>query len=211
MAFYNERLPIDNAFGSMGGPMRRTEVVILGSGFEERNAVWANSRRKYNAGYALRKIDDIATLTDFFEDVRGRQHSFRLKDHLDFKSCKPLQDVTPFDQVIGTGDGVTTQFQLRKKYGTIDPYYRDIQLPIVGTVRVAIDEVEQELDTDFTISGQTGIVIFASPPLLSPVTTITAGFNFDVPVRFDTDHLNISHAAWEAGEIPDVPLIEVRI
>jgi uncharacterized protein (TIGR02217 family) len=210
MAFLNVRLPVDVAFGTMGGPMRRTEVVIMGSGFEERNAVWANSRRKYNAGYGLRKRDDIATLIAFFEDVRGRLNSFRMKDLTDYKSCLPSETVSPLDQAIGEGDGVTTQFQLVKSYGLSNPYLRPIYLPITATVRVALDGVEQTQGVDYTVGNQTGIILFAFPPT-SGGTEVTAGFEFDVPVRFDTDHLAINLAAWDAGEAPDVPLIEVRI
>ena len=53
MAFDNVRFPVAISRGLAGGPERRTDVVMTASGREERNARWANSRRKYNAGYGV--------------------------------------------------------------------------------------------------------------------------------------------------------------
>ncbi len=72
-----------------GGPERRTDVVVLGSGHEERNSRWANSRRSYNAGYGVKSLDDLHAVIAFFEERRGRLHGFRWRDHADWKSCPP--------------------------------------------------------------------------------------------------------------------------
>ena len=50
MAFHEARFPTNQSFGSVGGPERRTEIVTLANGFEERNTPWAHSRRRYDAG-----------------------------------------------------------------------------------------------------------------------------------------------------------------
>ncbi len=63
MTFHEVRFPTAVAFHTTGGPERKTEIVALGSGFEERNGVWANSRRRYDVGSGVRTLDDaIASL-----------------------------------------------------------------------------------------------------------------------------------------------------
>lgn len=208
MAFDNVRFPTSVSRGSTGGPERRTEVVVLGSGREERNSRWADSRRRYEAGVGIKSLDDVHEVVAFFEERRGRLHGFRWKDHTDFKSCAPQATVTPFDQAIGTGDGVTLEFQLVKSYGTgLRNYLRTITKPVSGTVMIAVDGVESNA---FAVDDLTGIVSLepsAMPPFGS---VVTAGFEFDVPVRFDTDQIRINLANFQAGDIPDIPIVEIR-
>ena len=206
MAFDNVRFPVAISRGLIGGPERRTDVVMTASGREERNARWANSRRKYNAGYGVKSLDDIHAVVAFFEERRGRLYAFRFKDHTDFKSCKPSAVVSATDQVIGTGDGVTTTFQLTKTYGTARPFARPVTAPVLGTVLLSINGVAT---TQFSVDVTTGLVTFNSAPQASAI--IAAGFEFDVPVRFDTDQIKINLAHFAAGDIPDIPLLEVRL
>ncbi|HUD52857.1 DUF2460 domain-containing protein, partial [Parvibaculum sp.] len=139
MAFHEIRFPTDIAFGATGGPERRTEIVTLGSGAEERNSAWAHSRRRFNAGLGLRSLDDVHALIAFFEARHGRLNGFRWKDRADFKSCAPGADISPTDQAIGTGDGTARVFQLAKAYGSGGiVYMRTIRKPVAGTVRVAV-------------------------------------------------------------------------
>jgi len=201
--FDDVRFPLSISRGLSGGPERRTDVVMTASGREERNARWANSRRRYNAGYGVKSLDDISAVIAFFEERRGKVHAFRFKDFTDFKSCPPSQVVSATDMVIGTGDGMTTVFTLVKTYGEARPYPRAITAPVAGTVVVAVNGTAT---TAFTIVG--GVVTFASAPSVG--ATITAGFEFDVPVRFDTDDIKINLSHFAAGEIPDIPLVEVR-
>jgi uncharacterized protein (TIGR02217 family) len=209
MAFDEIRFPAAISRGATGGPERRTDVVAMGSGFEERNSRWAHSRRRYNAGYGLRSLDDLHSATAFFEERRGKLHGFRWKDHADWKSCAPSQAVTATDQAIGVGNEAAATFQLVKRYGSgIRDYVRVISKPVAGTVLVAVNGVET---TAFILDSTTGIVTFNAGNIPAAGAAITAGFEFDVPVRFDTDRLAINLAAFEAGEIPDIPLVEVRI
>lgn len=205
MAFHEVRFPTGIAFGSKGGPERRTIVVTAGSGAEHRNSQWANSKRRYNAGYGVKSDQDIYTIIDFFEDRRGRLHGFRWKDRFDFKSRGPRDAVTATDQQIGVGDGVETQFQLSKTYGTSSPYVRAIKKTVTGTVKVSLDDVEQM--AGWTVDDTTGIITFSVAPGNGVI--IKAGFEFDVPVRFDTDYLEINMAAFAAGQIPDIPIVEL--
>jgi uncharacterized protein (TIGR02217 family) len=210
MQFHEVRFPTALSFGSIGGPERRTDVVTLASGFEERNTPWAHSRRRYDAGIGLRSMDDIDTLIAFFEARRGQMFGFRWKDWADFKSCKPSVQVSATDQVIGTGDGVVTAFALRKAYVSGDAVYlRPVAKPVAGSVVVALDGVAQVEGVDFTVDAATGVVSFLAVPALG--VPVTAGFEFDVPVRFDTDRIQTSVATFRAGEVPDVPVVELRV
>src|SRR6185295_1425466 len=184
MAFHEIRFPTAVAFGSSGGPERKTEIVTLGSGFEERNAVWANSRRRYDAGLGVKTLDDLHAVIAFFEARLGRLHGFRFKDFADWKSCAPSATPAPADQSIGTGNGTATAFALSKTYTSgAGSWTRAIKKPVAGTVRVAKAGVEQM--SGFTVDTTAGVVTFAVAPANG--AAITAGYQFDVPVRFDTD------------------------
>lgn len=210
MSFHEERFPSGLSFGSIGGPERRTDVVTLNSGFEERNTPWAHSRRRFDAGVSMRSLDDLQLLIAFFEARRGRMFGFRWKDWSDFKSCAPSKTVGILDQAIAVGDGVRTEFQLCKSYRSGDQEYcRDISKPVAGTVVLAIDGVEHFEGEHCSVDIGSGVISFKDAP--SETAVITAGYEFDVPVRFDTDRLELSAAGFEAGEIPSVPVVEVRI
>ena len=212
MTFHEVRFPTGIAFGATGGPERRTEIVTLASGAEERNTRWADSRRRYNAGYGVRTLDDLHAVVAFFEERRGRLHGFRWLDRIDWKSCAPGAEPDPEDQGIGTGDGETARFQLAKTYGALHaPWRRTIRKPVAGTVRVAVDGVEKAAGSDWTVDPATGIVTFAGPAIPADGALVTAGFAFDVPVRFDTDSLDVNLTSFAAGEIPAIPLVEIRV
>ncbi|MBE9635713.1 DUF2460 domain-containing protein [Salipiger mangrovisoli] len=210
MSFHETRFPADLSFGAMGGPERRTDVVELSSGHEERNTPWADSRRRFDAGLGLRSLDDIAQLLAFFEARRGQLHGFRWKDWSDFKSCPPSGTVAAIDQVIAHGDGARRVFQLTKTYRSGSASYaRPITKPVAGTVLAAVQDVEMQEGVHFEIDCSTGLVTFAEPPLAG--VEVSAGFEFDVPVRFDTDRISVSVASFQAGQVPDVPVVELRV
>ncbi|WP_417259019.1 TIGR02217 family protein [Celeribacter sp.] len=210
MAFHDVRFPANLSFGSVGGPERRTDVVTLANGFEERNTPWAHSRRRYDAGLGMRSLDDIETLIAFFEARQGQMFGFRWKDWSDFKSCAASAAVAYDDQEIAKGDGETLTYQLNKLYasGTAS-YRRPIIKPVFGTVVVGTGGVELQEGIHWTVDINTGLITFDSPP--EEDIPITAGFEFDVPVRFDTDRIATSVASFQAGEVPNVPIVEVRV
>jgi len=210
--FHDVRFPLAIGFGSSGGPERRTDIVLLASGHEERNSRWADSRRRYNAGTGVRSLADLHELLGFFGERRGRLHGFRFRDRADWKSCAPEDAPAASDQTIGEGDGLLAAFQLVKEYGqAFGPYRRTIAKPVVGTVLVAVDGVAQSEGTDFALDSPTGIVTFQAGHIPAEGAEVTAGFEFDVPVRFDTDRLDINLASFEAGDAPNVPIVEIRV
>lgn len=210
MDFHEVRFPASLSFGSVGGPERRTDVVTLANGFEERNTPWAHSRRRYDAGLGMRSLDDIETLIAFFEARRGQMHGFRWKDWSDFKSGKASAAVSFDDQVIATGDGQAVEFRLLKTYRSgAFSYARPITKPVSGSVRVGIEQDEMREGVDFEVDTATGLIRFVHPP--AETMQISAGFEFDVPVRFDTDRIQTSVASFQAGDVPNVPVVEVRV
>lgn len=210
MAFHEVRFPANLSFGSVGGPERRTEIVTLANGYEERNTPWAQSRRRYDAGLGLRSLDDVAALLEFFEARRGQLHAFRWKDWADFKSCKPSGTVSALDQGIGQGDGERTEFALAKTYDPFGtPFVRFITKPVAGTVSVSLSGDPAAEGVDWVLDPASGVVRFALPPDLGVM--VTAGFEFDVPVRFDADRIAVSVASFQAGDVPSVPVVEVRL
>jgi uncharacterized protein (TIGR02217 family) len=211
MSFHEVRFPTAISLGSSGGPERRTDVVTLGSGFEERNSRWANSRRSWNAGYGVRSLDDLYTVIAFFEERRGRLHGFRWKDPADWKSCAPGAPATALDQNIGIGNGTTATFQLAKAYGSAHlPWTRVISKPVSGTIKLAIAGVTQS-SANFTVDVTTGRVTLLAGHIPAAGAAVTAGYEFDCPARFDTDKLDINIHGFNHGTIPHIPLIEVRL
>ncbi len=207
MAFHEDRFPDNISRGARGGPERRTQIVELASGDEERNASWANSRRRYDVAYGIRRADDLAAVVAFFEARNGRLHGFRYKDWADYKSSLPSQPVTPTDQLIGTSDGIVTSFAVLKHYTSgAQTWTRAIAKPVVGSVRVALDGVEQM--SGWSADTTTGVVSFDTAP--GAGVAITAGFEFDVPVRFDTDTLDVTLDIERLGSITSIPLLEIR-
>lgn len=209
MAFHDIQFPATLSFGSLGGPERRTEIVTLANGHEERNTPWAQARRRYDAGLGLRSLDDVETLIAFFEARQGMLHGFRWKDWADYKSCPASRAATALDQPLGMGDGAQTVFSLAKTYRSGSwASTRLIAKPVAGSVRVALGGTEMAEALHWTLDADAGTITFADPP--GAGAEVTAGFEFDVPVRFDTDLIQVSVASFKAGDVPKVPVIEVR-
>jgi uncharacterized protein (TIGR02217 family) len=210
-AFHEILFPLDIALKSAGGPQRRTDVVALGSGREERNARWAHSRRRYDAGYGVKTHQALSQAIAFFEERRGRLYGFRWRDRLDHSSSAPDAAVTAVDQIIGYGDGVAATFALCKIYGAdYAPYQRPIEKPVAGSVRIAVGGTEASEGVDFAVNEANGIVTFLAGHIPPLGAVVTAGFMFDVPVRFDTDYLEVDLSAFAAGAIPKIPVVEIK-
>ena len=208
MAFDEVQLPLKVAYGSSGGPQFLTEVVTVHSGHERRNQCWSQARRRFAARTGVVTAADGHVLTSFFLARAGRARGFRLKDWCDFTSAQDGVSAPSWDdQIIGEGDGVTLQFQLVKEYGSAGVVHqRAIRKPVSGTVRVGVDDLEYQ--SEWAVETTTGIISFTQAPSVGAV--IKAGFAFDVPVRFDTDRLNVDTKIKNLAEA-EIPLIEVRV
>lgn len=208
--FHDVRFPLRLALGTSGGPVRRTDIVSLSNGRENRNRRWRDARRHYDAGSGIRSIGDLYAVLAFFEARAGQLYGFRFRDPLDFKSCAPDVAITAADQVIGTGDGVTAVFPLIKTYGDAGgASVRDIAKPVAGTVLVSVDGVVAA-PADFTLDVASGRVTFVPGKIPLDGAVVRAGYEFDVPVRFDTDRIDVDLAQFQAGRIPSIPLVEIK-
>ena len=205
--FHDILFPIKMARGATGGPVRSTSVKTSASGKEARNTALYNSRRRYEISSKGSNIDELSEIIDFFEARMGRLYAFRFKDPLDNKSCAPSSVPSGMDQEIGTSDGAETAFQLVKKYGDAKgEYVRKITKPVLNSVIVSIDGLTIS-PTEYTVDYQTGSLTFNAAPTSG--ATIKAGYQFDIPVRFDNDALDFALDGFGAGHLSSIALLEV--
>lgn len=208
--FHEVRFPLRLTLGTSGGPVRRTDIVSLSNGRENRNRRWQDARRRYDAGSGLKAVEDLYAVLSFFEARAGQLYGFRFRDPLDFQSGPPGAAIAATDQVLGTGDGVRSTFQLVKTYADAGgAMSRDIAKPVAGSVVVAVNGAAVA-PSAVSVDATTGMVTFQSGHVPPMGAAVTAGFAFDVPVRFDTDRLDIDLAQFQAGRIPTIPLLEIK-
>jgi uncharacterized protein (TIGR02217 family) len=208
-SFHEVRFPLRLSLTVTGGPVRRTDIVNLSNGRENRNQRWQNSRRSYDAGSGIRSVADLYEVLAFFEARAGEMYGFRFRDPVDWKSCAPGAAIAATDQALGIGDGTTAAFQLVKAYGDGEAkWLRTIAKPVAGSVTVALDGVVADGAT-YGIDPATGLVVFSAGHLPGDGVAVTAGFEFDVPVRFATDRIDVNLQAFNAGRIPTIPLTEI--
>ncbi|QFY59504.1 TIGR02217 family protein [Rhizobium grahamii] len=207
--FHEVRFPLRLSLSTSGGPVRRTDIVNLSNGRESRNSRWRDARRSYDAGSGLRSVADLYEVLEFFEARSGELYGFRFRDPVDWTSGRPGMPVSATDQLIGTGDGVAANFSLTKTYGdSAAASLRRIFKPVAGSVVVAVSGVPQP-EGAFACDPATGIVAFAPDRIPPPGAVISAGYEFDVPVRFATGRIDINLSAFNAGRIPTIPLTEI--
>lgn len=157
-------------------------------------------------------MSELSDLVKFFHLCRGRAHSFRYKNWLDYKSCDAEEEITPFDQILGVGNGVTTDFQLQKTYELYGlpelSIEKPIYKPVSNTIVVSADNTPLTINTNFIVNYSTGIVSITPAPLSGVV--LRWGGEFDLPCRFDIDELQVSMDFYEHGST-NIPIVEVRI
>lgn len=205
-AFHDVRFPLELGFDAVGGPEFATQVALASSGHEQRNVQWAQARLSYDAGLGIRSDADLVTLLGFFRGRRGQAFAFRFRDPLDWRSTDSEVPIAAEDQLLGTGDGLRLSFPLMKRYGIAGAEeLRRITRPVAETVQISVGGAAVQTGWGLLPGG---IVLFDSAPAAG--ADVRAGFEFDVPVRFATDRLDISLSGWRAGELPSVPLVEVR-
>ena len=199
MGFVEVQFPQDISYGSSGGPEYATDIVISQSGYEQRNVGWEQARARYNVAHGVKTKTQLDALIAFFRARKGRAYGFRFKDWTDYQAT---------GEVIGTGNGVVMQFQLVKHYtsGSVAEA-RVIKKPVSGTVQIYANGTLQT--SGVSTDTATGIVTFTSPPASG--VTVSANFQFDVPVRFDTDRLSATLESYGIQSWLDISLIEVRV
>ncbi len=198
IGFHEIQFPADISYGASGGPGYSTSIVTTVSGHERRNANWASSRGRWNVAHGLKKREQVAALIAFFRARRGRAYGFRFKDWTDHQALA---------QALGVGDGTTKTFQLVKHYpsgGVVET--RVITKPVAGTVTVYRDGVEAT--AGLTIDNTTGLVTFTTAPTAG--VQVTADFTFDVPVRFDSDLMDVTIETYQLGTWGQIPVVEIR-
>ena len=210
MAFHDVRFPDDISYGSAGGPSYRTDVVELNSGAEERNSRWSQARHRYDVSYGVRSYETLMELKKFFMARRGNANGFRFKDFLDFTTAANGVDAySGADVSLGTGDGNTVSFQLKKYYsngGIVRT--RNIVKVVENEIIVQLDNVDVD-PADYTVNSE-GVLTFNDPPALNVL--ITFGCEFDVPVRFNVqsdEWLRVNHDSYGDGSATGIELIEL--
>lgn len=209
MSFHEVSFPLRLALGATGGPMRRTDIVNLSNGRENRNQRWRNARRRYEVGSAIKTLDDLYSVLEFFEARRGQLYGFRFRDPLDYRSGKPSEPITATDVELGLGSGEEAEFQLIKYYGDAKSRFRRvIEKPRENSLLVAVDGTVADSET-YTLDTATGIIRFTEGHIPDNGAVVTAGFEFDVPVRFDVAQIEINLSHFQAGQVPHVALVEI--
>lgn len=199
MSFEEIQFPADISYGARGGPEYSTDIVEMFSGKEQRNINWSQARARYTVSHGVKTPVQLDELIAFFRARQGRAIGFRFKDWTDYQAA---------GQNLGTGNGSLTQFQLVKKYtsGTAT-VTRPILKPVNnGTLKVYLNAVLQS--SGYTVNYTTGIITFSTPPGAGVV--VTADFEFDVPVRFDTDHLDPSIDDFGSRSWESITLLELK-
>ncbi|MBL1419139.1 MAG: TIGR02217 family protein [Alphaproteobacteria bacterium] len=191
---------------------RFTEIQNFLSGREQRNARKYHSKRKYMLGVAAKSFVELEKITEFYEARRGALIGFKWHDILDYKSCDIEDEISATDQKIGIYDGEVAEFQLSKTYGdAVDDdqnYIRKITKPYDASLRIAVNDVELNV-SHFGVEVLTGIVTILPSAGLVEDDVISAGFEFDVAVRFAEHELKVDYSSFKSGEIAQIPLIEI--
>ncbi len=203
--FHDERLPDHVEKGASGGPGFSTTILQLAGGAEKRNINFSRSRGSWDIGYGIQTKEDFTAILAFFYTKFGKAHSFRFRDWGDYQIGNEEMD-TP--QTIGTGDGVQTVFPVVRRYTTAAFQFDRIleKINITPAPRAFLDGVEQV--TGFTFQTGEATLTWSTPPDDGALVGVIC--EFDVIVRFDTDHLGITMETFDAGAIPQIPIIEVR-
>ncbi|TNE46115.1 MAG: TIGR02217 family protein [Sphingomonadales bacterium] len=205
-AFDDVEFPLGIGREASVTPAFSTQTVESLSGHERRSSDWADARLRFDAGPGVRSEADLVTLIAFFRARRGAARGFRFTDPFDHQSAPMGEAVSAIDQPLGIGDGVTSRFRLAKYYGGgVDAQQRFITRPVAGSIRIAVDGIEQVAGW---IHEGLGVIAFDTAP--AEGAALRCGYRFDVPVRFAEDRLEISRATFAAGEAPSVPLVEIR-
>ena len=197
MSFLEIRFPESIAFNSSSILEFNTTIIKAKNGYEQRNINWNSNKMKFNIINGIKTKAELDELITFFRNVKGAGYGFRFKDFTDYQAE---------NQYIGVGDGETKEFQLIKAYRVSDNivYYRKITKPVISTVRVFINDIESK---DFNIDLTTGLITLNTAPEIN--VSVKSNFEFDVPVRFENDIMEITMNSINSGNVKEITLIEI--
>lgn len=202
--FIDKEFPLIPGFGTKGGPGFRTSITKVSGGVEQRNQLWQFPLGRWEVIVPPGRAVDYYQLVLLHIAAEGMTHTFAFKDQLDHLSGEPRSTIGFEDCQIGTGDGVTTAFQLIKPYVFGNKTTnRKITRPLQGTVRSGVGGVEASEGGgagQWTLDYTTGLLQYNGAPPNGQA--VTAGFEFRVPVRFDVDRLPTVLENTTVGEGP---------
>lgn len=157
-----------------------TTIKTAVSGREYRTQNWSYPKYEWKLDYeVLRETSSFVEMRYLMGFVNARGGSFD-----SFLYADP-DDYTVTAQVLGTGDGTTTQFQLVRAWGGyVEPVYN-----LNGTASIFVNGVLKTITTDYTISAA-GLVSFVAAP--GAALPVTATFSFYWRVRFNKDGFDFS-------------------
>lgn len=209
-AFHEVRFPPSISYGAVGGPTFRTTIFTRNSGFEDRNVEWTYARAEYDVAMGIKTQAEFEEVRAFFFARRGRAYGFRFKDWADYKSCNAVTAVSALDQALGVSDGSTRSFPTFKLYADgVSDYVRPILKLVPSKVRVAVGSVEVS-PLDFHVDADVGVISVFSPALASSSVQVSCGYEFDVPVRFNTDQMLSTLEHYNVHSWGQIPLVEVK-
>jgi len=211
--FTEQQFPVEISYGSKGGPVFATSIISTYSGHEQRNVDWSQARCRYDISSGIKTEAQMAELIAFFRARMGRAIGFRFKDWSDYRGA---------NQLLGIGDGVRDEFQLVKYYNyqpagaemvegeqLLNSYKRIINKPVNNNfLRIYFNSVAQNAVL-YQMDYKTGKLKFQNAPQAD--VRVTADFEFDVPVRFDSDHLDLQVDSFEVGSWNNITLVELRV
>lgn len=154
MAHLDIELPRRIRSGVVGGPEFSTEIVEVNNGTESRNGLWYNGKLRLEVEY----VQDFAakeSLVQFFRAVRGKLHSFNVRDWSDYQCSAGV--FLSSSGVVGLDGGATAQLAKRYQAST-ESEYRKIQKPEVVTLTKS--GVVQT--TGFTLNKSTGVITWTA-------------------------------------------------
>jgi len=218
--FHEVRFPMDIGAGSNFGPSYSTDVVTMPNGAEQRNVNWSYPRCSGSVSMGVKEEADFQKLLAFFHNRCGKAYGFRFRDYMDYVGTL---------EYLGTGDGENKEFQLVKNY-VDDVLYiakvRKILKPVPGTVRVFLVPITEAFTWQKQVEVRKGVgqsteqfmnwyvdVITGKITFVDAVPkdmAVLASYEFDVPVRFDTDSMVANWELVQAAGWTDIPIVELK-
>ncbi len=210
-SFLEERFPIDVRLGMSYADDYTVLITTTAAGAEYRRLVQPFPVRSFHVNFTTDQADLWARVLALYHRAYGRFAGFRVKCLDDFSTNNLAGTPTPTDEVLA--NSATGIYQLRNFYGTngtalagIGYPSRTIYKPVAGTVVVAKNGVT--ISSGLSIDTTNGLITITPAPLITD--TITAGCQFDIPCRFNSqiEVTSIDVAIRDCGSIDIIELLQ---